>query len=121
MSRFTKAAMSVTTLSKVMEGREKITMDELIEKYPNYVTITEFDVVTVDGSSYPVFAFAEDEGRFFNGGAVLTNIVHAWGEEFGGDITTASEELKREGGVKAHLYKTKTKKGNTITGVRILE
>ena len=43
MGTFKDKALSATTVSKIMEGRTKISTDELITKYPEGVTILGFD------------------------------------------------------------------------------
>lgn len=60
-----KVAQRETSLSRLMEGREKIKTEDIIKKYPNGVTLTEFDLVTIDDSTFPVFAFAENDKECF--------------------------------------------------------
>ena len=71
-------AKSVTTLSILMENREKIETSELVKKYPDGVHVKGCDVVETSDARYSVVIFAEDEGKYYNGGLVLTKIVDAW-------------------------------------------
>lgn len=115
-SIYSKAAEEALGTSYVIRGREKITTDELIARYPEGVTITEFDVIGSEDKTYPVFAFAEDPTLYFNGGALAQKIVEAWISLTDGDIDAASSGLKSTGGVKFRLEKQKTKQGGkTIT------
>ena len=125
MSKFSDIAKKATTLSPLMEGRTKISTDDIIVAYPNGVTLTEFDIVpgisqNGEPNSYPVFLFKEDPTKFYCGGTVLGNIAASWVEGTGGDIDGASAELKATGGVAVKLVKGKTRRGNSVTSVQIL-
>lgn len=117
---FAAIAKKETTLSRVMEGREKVTTEHLIEKYPEGVTLTEFDIINVNGDTFPVFAIAENPAICFFGGKVLTNIASEWAGACGGDIEAASNELKAMGGVKVKMSAGRTKKGNSLTTITVV-
>lgn len=119
-NKFSSIAKKATSLSPLMNGREKIGVDELIAKYPNGITLTEFDIITTGVDTFPVFLFAEDDTKFSFGGTVLHNIIEAWVTDMGGDIEATSKELKSEGGVKMKFEKSRTKTGNNVTLVEIL-
>lgn len=123
-NKFASMARQATSLSSVMEGRSKISMEDIMKAYPNGVTVTEFDFVTTADKrgaehTYPVLAIAEDSNICFFGGAVLNKICVSWAESFDGDIQVASDALKAEGGVKMRFEKGSTKSGNSITKVII--
>lgn len=121
MSRFTELAKKATTFSTVMEGREKIDTNELITKHPEGVTIVECDLVTVLDGSYAIVSFEEEPDRFYNCGAILTNIVGDWIREFDGDVEECSSQLRISGGVKVRLEEAKTADGKrSITRVTVL-
>lgn len=123
---FKAIAKKATTFSEVMSDREKISTEEIIEKYPNGITLTEVDMVTIyddekkENVTFPVLAFAENEKECFFGGAVLTRIVLEWIEACGGDVANTSENLKACGGVKIKMAMAKTKKGKPVCTVTIL-
>lgn len=124
-NKFVAIAKKETVLSEVMEDRTKLSVDEIIEKYPNGVTIIEFDIVTIEdpkkgSSTFPVFAIKEDPETCFFGGAILSKIASEWANAYGGDIETASAELTKCGGVKIKMYAKKTKAGNNLTAVDII-
>lgn len=115
-NKFTQAAKEVLGGSKVMRGRTKVTTEYIIANYPNGVTITEFEfIVKGDGTSYPVFAFAEKPEAYFNGGTLAAKIADEWVTMYAGDIDAANEALKSEGGAKFVLSQKKTRTGRTIT------
>lgn len=125
MNKFTQAAIQETTLSPVMEGREKVPMKVIKERYPEGLTVTEFDFITTNDpkkgpSTFPVLAFAEDPGAVFFGGDILNRICRKWADLYGGDIAAASEALKESGGVKIRLYSSETKAGNSFTAAEII-
>lgn len=118
---FASIAHKATSLSELMEGREKRTVDEIMAAYPDGVTITGFDIVNSALDSYPVIIIAEDDGVYLNGGMILANICEEWAKAYEGDIETASKALKVAGGVKVKFSKSRTKAGNNITLVDILD
>lgn len=114
---FAQSAKEALGGSKVMQNRTKITTKDLISKYPNGITVTEFDFIAKsDGTGYPVFAFAEDDTRYFNGGALANKVASKWAAMYDGDIETASAKLKDTGGCKIKLSTKTTKTGRTVTG-----
>lgn len=114
---FAQSAKEALGGSKVMQNRTKISTKELISKYPDGLTVTEFDFIAKgDGSGYPVFAFAEDNTRYFNGGALANKVASKWVAMYDGDIETASVKLRECGGCKIKLSTKTTKAGRTITG-----
>lgn len=122
---FATLAKRATTLSSIMEGREKLNTDEVIKRYPNGITITEFDVVTTpdqngNPSTYPVIAFAEDSTKFIYGGKAIMDMVTMWLANFEGDIETTSNALKAAGGVKVKMTSAKTKQGRNFTRVDVI-
>lgn len=105
----------------VTAGREKIRIDALIRAHPEGVTITGFDFLTgKDGDSYPVFTFAEDNTKYFNGATALRKLVDMWLEEFEGDIDGCNATLKEEP-VAVQLVKTVTNAGNPYVAVKVLD
>lgn len=120
MINFKQTAEKATTLSYIMAGREKRTTDDMINSYPNGFTITEFDMVTIKNSMFPVVAIAEDDNVFYYGGTVLSRICEEWVTAYDGDITQASEDLKNSGGVRIKLSYGKTKTNQNLTRVEIL-
>lgn len=115
-----KVAQRETSLSRLMEGREKIKTEDIIKKYPNGVTLTEFDLVTIDDNTFPVFAFAENDKECFFGGHVLTKIATGWVKACDGDVETASDNLKSCGGIRVQFELSRTNKNNNITLVKVL-
>ena len=121
---FREMATDATSLSELMAGRTKLDTRDIMEQYPDGITITAADMVEYEKNGepveYPVLLFAENEGAFYTGGVVLKKIVRAWVGPFGGDYAKMSEELAKGGGVKVKLSTGKSKNGNTITNIDIL-
>lgn len=122
MKDFRNLAKRQTTLSSVMVDREKVKTEDLIEKYPDGLTIVAFDYVTSKKSkgAYPVFNIAEDPTIFCNGGTVLDRIFKEFVEACEGDIETASDELRRQGGLKVILGKGTTRSGDELITVDVI-
>lgn len=120
LNKFAAQAQKATELSPLMEGREKVTTSDLIADHPDGVTLIAFDMLNINGNTFPVFRIAEDERVYYFGGAVLTKIALGWVELYDGDITSASEDLESSGGVKVLLEENKTKAGRNITTVKVV-
>lgn len=118
---FASLAKKETTLSRILENREKLTTEEMVKKFPNGCTLIDFDMITLDEESFPVFAIREDDKICFFGGLVLTKIVGSWIEYYGGDYEKAAIELRTSGGVKIKFEPTKTKAGKSLTAIKIIE
>lgn len=122
---FAELARKATVLSPIIEGKEKISVGDIIANYPNGITVTEFDMVTSvdkDGNpdTYPVFVFAEDTSKFGFGGSVFKNICENWIHHFDGDIETCAKALQAGGGVKMIFSQAKTKAGRPVTTIEIV-
>lgn len=121
MKNFRDLARKATTLSELMENREKIQTSEVIKNFPNGITINAVDVIKTSDAEYPVFTFLEDTNRFYCGGIVLSKIVDEWVEEYKGDLGMLNHDLAESGGVKVKLKEAKTRDGkNNITEVEVI-
>lgn len=122
MADFRSLAKRQTTLSEVMTDRNKISTDEVIEKYPDGITIIAFDYIQSKKSKgkYPVFNFIEDPTVFCNGGTVLDRIFTDFVNAMDGDVDAASNELRRQGGLQVKLSKGETKNGDDLTLVEVI-
>lgn len=122
---FAQLAKRATTLSAIMENREKISTEDVIKKFPDGITITAFDLITTpdangNPSTYPVIAFKEDTTKFIYGGKALMDIVSLWVANFDGDIETTSNALAAAGGVKVKMFPSKTKTGRNFTAIEVI-
>lgn len=122
MADFRSMAKRQTTLSEVMNDREKITTQEVIERYPDGITIVAFDYIQSKKSKgkYPVFNFSEDMTVFCNGGTVLDRIFTDFVNAMDGDVAAASNELRRQGGLQVKLSNGKTKAGDGLVMVEVI-
>lgn len=134
MGKFREAAIAATSLSEIMAGRDKMTTKEVAEKYPQGVTIIDFDIIHTTKQvkneegyivevpdAYPVFAIKEDENVFFSGGAVLNAIVKEWLAMYEGDMEQCRADLIADGGVAVLLEPgTPGKNGREYTNVVII-
>ena len=125
---FKKIALDATTMSELMNGREKMDTEELIKKYPDGVTIDFIDNVRMsqeDGEDENVWIFVTEEqpDKFTFGGFVLAKIFNNILSEFEGDyaemIETYNSALK-EDKLRVKLERAKTKTKREITKVTVL-
>ncbi len=117
---FKSLATAATTLSPLMTDRIKLSTDEIISQYPEGITITEFDSITMKDSQYYIATFAEDDKAYINCGQILSKVFDRFVEAFDGDIAGASETLKAQGGLRVKLNKSRTRGGNSITTVTVI-
>lgn len=125
---FKKIALDATTISELMNGRDKMDTEELIKKYPDGVTIDFIDNVNMsqeDGEAENVWVFVTEEqpGKFTFAGFVLAKIFNNILVEFEGDyaemIETYNSALK-EDKLRVKLERAKTKSKREITKVTVL-
>ena len=120
MFDFRKAALESTLLSKLQNDREKISTHDLIQRFPDGITVNAFDFASIDGKAFAVVTFNEDDSLYYNGGTVLSKMCVAWAAGFGGDPDSASVALAKAGGVKLKFAEEKTKGGNNVTTIAVV-
>lgn len=126
---FKKVAQENTLLSPIMVGRSKLDTDDIINQE---LTIIGFDfapkfdqkgspITNESGEvdTFGVVVFKEHPEAYYCVGAVFTKVCHAWAANFASP-QDASEALAAEGGVRVRFTPGKTKKGNNLTSVEIL-
>ena len=114
-------AVKATTMSELMEGREKIDTKDIINDYPKGVHICAAEPVAMtDGSEFWVFLFEEEPTKFAFAGYVLNKIFNKILEYCEGDVTSMNSELAKQNlGVRLYEGKTKDKK-QPITMVDVI-
>lgn len=120
MIDFKTSAQSTTNGSPIMEGRTKISTEELIARYPNGFTIIAFDVLSAKDGPRAVLNWAGDRLHYYNAGSLLTQIVLDWVAKYDGDIKQASADLNASGGVTVKLRTARTQNGRTFTAVDVI-
>lgn len=124
---FKKIALDATTMSEIMNGRDKMDTEEIIKKYPEGVTIDFIDNVNMqqeDGEENVwIFVTEEQPNKFTFAGFVLAKIFNNILDEFEGDyaemIETYNSALK-EDKLRVKLERAKTKAKREITKVTVL-
>lgn len=124
---FKKIALDATTMSEIMNGRDKMDTEELIKKYPEGITIDFIDNVNMqqeDGEGNVwIFVTEEQPNKFTFAGFVLAKIFNNILAEFEGDyaemIETYNSALK-EDKLRVKLERAKTKSKREITKVTVL-
>ena len=124
---FKKIALDATTMSELMNGRDKMDTEELIKKYPDGVTIDFIDNVNMqqeDGEENVwIFVTEEQPNKFTFAGFVLAKIFNSILSEFEGDyaemIETYNSSLK-EDKLRVKLERAKTKTKREITKVTVV-
>lgn len=124
MSRFTQQAKKHVAGSTILEGREKMRTDEVIARFPGCVTITDFDFLKGKNGTFVVCSFAESPKNYFNGGKILTDIFAEFVEGYAGEenpLEATRAEFRKEGGMKVKLSHGRTKDGNNVTLIDVLD
>lgn len=127
---FKKAAQETTLLSPIMVGKEKLETEDVVNRE---FTIIAFDFApkfddkgkpiidssTGEADTFGVVVFKELPDNYYCVGTVFTKVCKAWEAAFQ-SAKEASEALEAEGGVRVRFTPSKTKKGNNLTAVEIL-
>lgn len=124
---FKKIALDATTMSELMNGRDKMDTEELIKKYPDGVTIDFIDNVNMqqeDGEENVwIFVTEEQPNKFTFAGFVLAKIFNNILDEFEGDYAEMIEMYNsalKEDKLRVKLERAKTKSKREITKVTVL-
>lgn len=113
-------AKQVKNGNPIMTGREKISLDEIMAKFPNGVTLRECAIMhdTAKNSDYAVCVVDECKECFFFGGVAVLGLIENLMEDY--DLEEAfHEELKAEG-LPLLFSKKRSKNGRIYTSVTIL-
>lgn len=112
---FKQTAVELTTLSDLMENREKGSFEDYAL---SSFHITDFDMINLQYEEpFGIITIAEDDNVFIFCGLVLTNIITSWIKKFDGDITACREEYKKTEPLEISVEKVKTKNNRTVTKV----
>lgn len=120
MNKLRELAKELTSLSPIMEGREKVSTEEIIKgDTRGEITINKIDMVKSGDKGYPVILYAEDDSKFYCGGMVLKKICEGW-IDYCGSVDKVNDMLAKDP-VKVRLEEGRTKDGkNNITKVTIM-
>lgn len=127
---FKEAAQKTTLLSPIMVGRSKLETDDIIGKELTIIAFNfapKFDkegTPIIDDSTgepdeFGVVVFAEHPESYYCVGTVFTKVCKTWAAAFS-SAEEASDVLASEGGVKVKFTASKTKRGNNLTAVEII-
>ena len=95
--------------------KTRIKMDDLIEKYPEGVSICAVNKFASNvGEDYYAYEFLEDKGAYFTAGTAMNEIVDNWINELHG-LDAVNQFLLNEGAEKFKFVKAKSKAGRTFT------
>lgn len=112
-------AAELTTLSALMEGRDKVETEDIIKVYPNGITIADIDEIGIGEERFYVYTFKEDNNKFAFSGHILSKIFDGWVTAYDGDVGEVRKLLRTEN-VKLQLANGKTKQGRSVTTVKVL-
>lgn len=119
---FKETAKKELSLSPLMAGRDQIKTEDLVGQE---ATVVAFDFATITDKgvekTFPVLLLEEYPNHYYNGGTLLQKLCIAWAAGFDGDVDAASDELSKSGGVKLRFRSTKTKSGNNLTSVDVVD
>lgn len=118
-SRLENIARNAIGGDSIMDGRESMKTADIIAKYPDGICITGIAKNTYNGSTYPVFTFAEEPSKYFSGGTALSEMVDNMIDEYDGNLADLNADLQKEY-LKIKLIKTKTKRGYNFTKVIVI-
>ena len=110
-------------MSELMVDREKIETKDIIEEFPDGITITRFNKVLIekedeDADELYVLLFAEKYDVFAFSGFVLKKFFDKLVERYGNE-DAANDALNDVGGIKVVLESSTTKKKQPITTVKL--
>lgn len=117
MYNFSAKAKETVSGSPLMVNRTKVTTEALCKKYPDGVTLKDFDIIAINGETVPVFVTLEEPDAYFYGGTALVNIVNEWLTDYDGDVAKCSEEFRSSDGLRVQFEYKKTRTGKNFVNV----
>lgn len=113
-------AQKALTLSELTENRDKISTEEIIEKYPDGITIINIDLVEIRKQSNYVYTFAEEPDRFAYAGTVLKKVFDKLLTAEKGDLKQLRADLKAQKGLRVKLATAMTLDEMEVTTVELI-
>ena len=102
-------------------GRTYMKIPEIIEKYPNYITVNGISQRNGEYGPFNVLYFAEEPDKQFSASStMIAQIVDNWIQACGDDMNVLDDELKKKPvKMKISTFKGKSKEtGRSYTGYR---
>lgn len=119
---FREVGQRKVSLARVMENRDNMDLETLMEKHPNKVTIIDFDSYVDSETGEYIYAFVtkEEPNHFTFAGKILKDCFTEFESAYE-DNKACVEELKAQGGVAVELSRKKSKDGKKeYTAVKFL-
>lgn len=126
MIDFKNMAQEAVSGCELMAGREKMLTEDLIDEYEDGVTIIDLmqaEVTNREGTGKDlvwVFTTVEEPNFYTFAGYSLSKIFNEYLQAYKGDYTELRKDFKESGGLKCKFTRTKTKKGNVFTDIKII-
>lgn len=126
MINFKDIAKEAVSGCELMANREKMLTEDLIDDYEDGVTIIDLmqaEVTNKDATGKElvwVFTTVEEPKFYTFAGYSLSKIFNEYLQAYKGDYTQLREDFKKSGGLKCKFTRTRTKKGNVFTDVKII-
>ena len=118
---FRKVAKEAIKVSDLAENREKISTEELIEKYPEKITISQFERCEMGNKVKFIYTIKEEPEKFAYAGILLEKCFNKIIQAYGGDYVRAQKEFAMDKtGLPVKLEKKETLDGHEVTNVTIL-
>ena len=104
----------------IMEGKQKVNINEVIASYPDGVTLRYAQVIEDHkrNTVYGVCVCDEMPDVFFFGGVGVVGLIRGLIEDFA-DEQAFNEELAKEG-LRVKFYQKRSQYGNVYTAVEVL-
>lgn len=113
---FKDFAKEKTTISRLMEGREKGATKDVVGEV---LTLADFDIVKNSQGFYTICIYKEYPDKFFFGGQIITEIITEAVDKFGED--SVREDIVKDP-IQWVLEDCKSKSGvNSYTRVTIID
>ena len=111
-------AKALSNITDIMNGREKVNIDEVIATYSEGIEVIDFDILTdrKTNDEYVVLVIAEEPKSFFFGGLAITNFFK---ELSGEDKEGTRKEVQAEH-LKMKLSQKRSQNGRIYTAYEVL-
>lgn len=121
MSIQDRAKKAVGKRDSVMDGKQKVSINDIIARYPEGVTLRHMQIIEDHkrNTVYGVCVCDEEPTAFFFGGVGIVGLIESLLKEYNNDEVTFAEDLAKEG-LKVKFSQKRSQFGNTYTAVEVL-
>lgn len=118
LKKIAEEVTSISNISEIYEGRDKGTMDGLLQYYEGEISINDMDIAGFSDKQYYIFTVTQNDEYYYYATSILSKIFDAWIKEAEGDVSAVRYELQKNP-IDILITKRFSKAGNEYFAVKV--